>query len=406
MRRKEPILSGPGLLPNSFLAWLLVLIILQLANSTYGQSETTTESVVSESTLTIDTNYIPIQVIKLADGGKQIIRYHDKGQTKLRSESYLDRYERPTGTWTDYHENGNILMTRNYLFGDLQGIVEVLDDKGKPEVTRYYIDGELIGERSPNAGGAISISLRREKRTRFVDLTCSDGNGAKVVGSFLNGIPHGQWTFTKNGVDVKRLEFNGVGLKVGEETKFDEEGVLLSRTLHNPSDSTALLLNYHKDSTVFSELELKYGLPHGSYIEREPGRIVVNGSYERGHKHGTWTRHIGWIREEHFRQGLLLGLTDKYYNGQVKMQVLLSPDSNQLGYTSFHANGNKFEEGEEILIAGNRFSNNREGRQGIWKEYDNNGRLKSVGEYQLNRRVGLWKFFHSDGTVTEKDYSL
>ena len=41
-------------------------------------------------------------------------------------------------------------------------------------------------------------------------------------------------------------------------------------------------------------------------------------------------------------------------------------------------------------------------RDGPWKEYHTNGKLKGEGKYSKGKKIGIWKMHYYDGIVEEE----
>jgi len=88
-------------------------------------------------------------------------------------------------------------------------------------------------------------------------------------------------------------------------------------------------------------------------------------------------------------------------NGQVKFkyeEFLNDSGSVMLTYL-YYDNGNINNLYGEIFIENKRSnSSSSTGKTGIYKVYYENGKLKLKGQYDHNRRIGLWKWYNENGT--------
>ena len=78
-----------------------------------------------------------------------------------------------------------------------------------------------------------------------------------------------------------------------------------------------------------------------------------------------------------------------YKTSRVKEKYIWKDTTEEAAYFSYNKNGVLMEEGE--IIGKNLL------KFGLWKEYYENGNLKSSGNYYLNRQVGNWIYYKSNG---------
>lgn len=159
--------------------------------------------------------------------------------------------------------------------------------------------------------------------------------------------------------------------------------------------------------------------------------VLAIGQFKKGIATHTWKHFYnnGIIKAEYdlknnitsqfFTNGFLKlritikGNTENYehYSGKVKGQLSYSESQvkNDTGFVMtvyvYYENGRMKNISSQIIIndqGGGCFSG---GRTGDYKEYYENGNLKLSGQYQRDKRVGIWKWYYLEGKFnTEFDY--
>lgn len=73
--------------------------------------------------------------------------------------------------------------------------------------------------------------------------------------------------------------------------------------------------------------------------------------------------------------------------------------------SEYYDNGNIKNLSSQVNINSKGGGSNSTGKTGEYKEFYENGNLKLQGQYKVNKRIGLWKWYHENGEFnTEFDY--
>lgn len=277
----------------------------------------------------------------------------------IKSEGNRKNFELDS-IWKFYNEEGKLLLEVNYRNGKKNGIKTTYLDKEtikenyrddvKEGIARYYFpDGKLKMEvpyvkgleqglaKEYNAGGDI-ISLIEYKRGFVVERL-------KINRKDKEGLKQGLWfTFHKNG-NVKEEGKYRDDKKNGYFKEYAENGDLIS------------VMKYVDDvKQVEAEEVKKLDVVNEYYPD---GKIKTSGTYRNGIQEG--------IQREFSTEGQVIE-SRQYRNG-----ILLS---------------------EGIILEDGS-------KEGHWKEFYPDGKIRSEGEYKDNKPVGEWKYFYPDGKLEQ-----
>ena len=186
-------------------------------------------------------------------------------------------------------------------------------------------------------------------------------------GNLVDGERYGLWITTNKGSVLSRCHYKE-GLLDGSCIKYDSSGL---------PTTIGVYLN---------------GQQHGNWQYFEKGILKSDGPYSADEKHGIWSfydqsGHLEFRRE--FRQGVELGLVEKYYlNGQIQYS---HPTYNGLPlgvWVDFYESG-------QVKRLGYY---DRYKKTGVWSYYYANGQLHMRGAYDGREKVGEWQYYEPDGT--------
>jgi uncharacterized protein len=140
-------------------------------------------------------------------------------------------------------------------------------------------------------------------------------------GTYVDGKRNGWWFEWAD----DRLMFAGsytAGRPDGEFTYYDWSGNELGK--FTMTDGTGTMTTFHSNKKPSSRTRLLKGLEDGLHQELTyRGRVVVEGTYRGGVKHGTWKE---WtpdgvlLVEQSWKRGKLDGSVKKYVDGKLSVQ--------------------------------------------------------------------------------------
>lgn len=302
----------------------------------------------------------------------------------------------PDGEWSRKNVKGDIVSKGNYLNGLRQGVwVQYSEEDGKfLREIRHYNKGVLSG------------SCTRFKNDGIVSET----------GSYLNGKRHGTWFTYENygeqdyifdydngvptsnpyrlddnvrkfGKMIKDLTKEGPwveyslatydscfyknGMREGVGVKYFE-GILRKKDseLNNQNDGPEF--KYSDDGILESEIWYKAGEKNGIYRHYEDGCLRDEGTYLKGKRDGLWKKYT----------------CSDYY---LQEEETWKNDEREGPFKEYFKNGKLKREGNYLLGEYN----------GPYKEYFDNGKVSEEGNYKKGKRTGSWKIYSSSGELYE-----
>jgi uncharacterized protein len=158
--------------------------------------------------------------------------------------------------------------------------------------------------------------------------------------------------------------------------------------------------------------------------------LLVRGQFKKGGPVGLWSHYFlsGTLKSthdlnaKHFKEytaGGLVTLDKKEYADSTVVLIYSPSENNELRiknvfipnrqgritvFTEYYPNGNlkQLETRQDTLF---KTGSSPLGKTGPYREGYENGRVKLMGQYRNNRRVGTWIWYHEDGSeMTRVDY--
>ena len=281
------------------------------------------------------------------------------GNGTLKSEGNRKNFELDS-LWKFYNGDGKLILEINYRAGKKDGL----------KVT--YLDKETIKENFKND--------IKEGYTRYYYL-----NGKiKQEIPFIRGLEQGfgkeygsdgsviTLTEYKRGFIVDRLRINrkdGNGWKQGRWYSFYDGGNILSEVTYRNDKKNGYLKEYamNGDLLKISKFVDDVLQPEAEEIQKlevqneyyPDGKIKISAMFRNGIPEG--------IKRE-FNSDGIVEKSYLYKNGILIGEGIVKEDGD---------------------------------RDGPWKDYYNDGKLKSEGNYDNGKQTGLWKYYHQNGKIEQ-----
>ena len=204
-----------------------------------------------------------------------------------------------------------------------------------------------------------------------------------------NGKLHGlQEEYFLNG-QLKSKKVFKEGIANGKYITYNEKGLITSRGALKDGLKTGKCLESSYTGVLLKEGSYKIisdsvrrSVPHGKYIEYNyEGKIQASGEYDYGLKTGEW---------KNYTAGVLA------YSGAYKLNL---PIGKHITYGK---------NATVIIEANYMFPDTVIDRKtmpwyhGKYMEFDENGQMTKSGQYDRNRKAGVWLTNHKDGKIKEK----
>jgi antitoxin component YwqK of YwqJK toxin-antitoxin module len=301
----------------------------------------------------------------------------------LSSEGLL-KNGKPDGYWKSYHENGKIKSEGNRRNWELDSIWKFYNEEGK-----------LILEVNYKAG------RKNGKKTSYADKET-------IVENFKNDVKDGytRYYFADGRLKLEIPFVNGVEQGFGKE--FGADGTIVTLTEYKRGFIVDRLRINRKDQS---------GLKQGRwYYFYASGSLKMEGTYRNDKKEGYF--------KEYTEQGDLLRIS-KYVNDVIqpdaaeiqKLEVENEyyPDG-KVRVSSMYRNGipegvkrefnpeGKVERAylfRDGILIGEGIIREDGNKDGPWKDYYPDGKVKAEGNYDNGKQVGEWKYYHQNGRIEQ-----
>jgi len=329
------------------------------------------------------------------------------------------------GKWTNYHVDGKIMSTGNFLAGKRDGQWSYFSESGNltkvasfnggksqgEEITYFDTPDRLWKSRATYANG---VKNGAWSERRAIDSTCV------TEGSWANGVKIGKWRECKTGPDkVDYLAFEGSfenGMRNGAVKFFYPGAVVQSQgVMQADADCVAKLSDTERQEAARVEA---CGKPVGKWVfNHANGSRHSEGSYDNGRKTGAW--------KEYYKTGAPVASGSYADNKRLGLWAFLDKSGARVAEIEFAENGitpkivklyksGKLVGSGEVMMGHVKYDMEKDeldlrefNKKGLWTEYHENGKKSGEGEYTMNKRKGSWKHYDESGKlIAEGSYSM
>ncbi len=260
---------------------------------------------------------------------------------------------------------------------------------------KIWLAGLLIADESYNRNGKRDGTYTSWRSNKIARITGEYANGRRTgewiwndrngkqerAGRYSNGKRDGVW----NEWDQDKLIFTGtydVGKPIGDFVYYDRKGNELGR--YTMQGGTGVALTFHASGRPSSKQRLFKGVEDGVYQELTPrGKLLVEGHYANGTKHGTWKE---WnadgviVLEQRWKRGKLDGVVKKYVDGKISLEAHYVDGTAEGSYTELRL-GKPSVTGQ---FAGDL-------RTGTWTHHNADGAIVLTATYKAGALDGTWR---------------
>ena len=347
--------------------------------------------------------------------------FYDTGE-KQKEGSYKE--DKMDGPWTMYHKNGNISTKMVYQEGKLNGLMESFYESGAKKAeetyaldkrdgkkTTFYEDGKVQSECTYAGGKKLGLektyypdsalksdtTYTYDKKQGVAKTFHKDGTTINVFATYDNGSLKGPW-FTNYPNGTRKMQGQYIPAPKVEETekKLGDDKVL-------EGHRTGKWTFFHDNGNKAQEGMYANNNREGKWkMYAKEGHLSSEGSFAKDSQTGIWNYYTdkgglekkltlsgefpsgkGWIYEE----GKLVFEGD--LTGQPTNLMKNGPGK------EYHPTGKVKSEGEFMM--------NR--KNGPFREYHPNGKLMAEGKYINDKRNDLWNFYKEDGVTKDEEKS-
>ena len=276
------------------------------------------------------------------------------------------------GEWKEFYPNGGIKSEKNYVDDLMHGYYKEYDSRGKLVLTMLYDNGAIVKSR-----------VEDEPDIEIVTKHDQDGK-LTYSGPYRNNVPVGiHREYGKDGKVTNAFIYNDNGLLLSE-------GIVDEAGNRNGKWKDLFSNGKTQDDGQFTD-NRRSGLWKFYNIS---GKVEQTGSYNNGRPDGDWKWYYendSLLREEEYFQGQRDGLCTEYsMTGEIIAQGQYS-DGEKNGEWKYVI-GDYTEEGKYIMGL----------KDGVWKSYYTNGKLKFKGNFLQGNPDGQQNFYYESGQLKEE----
>ena len=311
------------------------------------------------------------------------IFYYDDG--KVASEGGMVN-GKPDGYWKNYHQNGQIKSEGNRKEFVIDSLWKFYDEEGKIILEVNYINGKKNGFRTTYQGDEATKENFENDIKQGPTLVLYPNGSIKFKTPFINGLEEGiAREYNLDGDIIQLITY--------------KKGYVLERERINRYDADSLPHGkwkwfYEEEELLRLEGTFRHGLKNGYFKE-----------YDREGNLLTATKYVDGEKQEMAEELMKLDVrTDYYPNGVVKVVGTYNKDGIPEGVRREYNDEGKVEKAfifrKGIIVGEGVFTDAGE-KEGNWKEYYPDGKLKATGSYSKDERNGLWKFYYKSGQLEQ-----
>ncbi len=308
--------------------------------------------------------------------------YYDGGA--LASEGTM-RNGKPDGYWKNFYENGHLKSEGNRKNFLLDSLWRFYDEDGKLVLEINYKEGKKNGFRTTYQGDEVTKETFVNDVKQGPTYVLYPNGKVKMKIPFVNGLEQGvAREYDKDGRVIQLITY--------------KKGYIANRERINRYDADGLPTGkwkwFYDDEKLRMEGTFNHGLKNGYFKEYDQdGNLVSVSKFVDGEKE---------VQAEELTK--LDVRTDYYPNGTPK--VIGTYDKNGIpeGVRREYSENGKVEKAYIFrhgkIIAEGIFTDAGE-KEGLWKEYYPDGKLKATGAYNKDEHNGLWKFYYPSGRLEQ-----
>lgn len=307
--------------------------------------------------------------------------YYSNGQKS--SEGFMFK-GKPNGYWKTFYETGQLksegnrhqfLLDSTWIFysekGDTTLIINYKSDK-KNGIRTTFLSNEILKE-DFTADVKWGSTKRYDKKYRLLQDT-----------PFENGL--------ENGISFCYDTLGNIN-----EIFTYEKGFLTRRERLNRFDNGGRRhgqwKTFYKTGNVETEITYKHGLKNGFLKAYD-----INGNLK------SIEKYVDDVLQENAEELARLELKRDYYqNGKVKIEATYLNGKPEGIRRDFDTSG-KIERAfifKKGVIIGEGIITENGQRQGVWREFYADGKLKGEGSYLDDKRTGEWNFYYQNGVLEQ-----
>jgi uncharacterized protein len=303
-----------------------------------------------------------------------LLEYNNDFLVSRERINRLDNKGLKQGEWKEFYPNGGIKSERTYKDDLMHGYYKEYDNRGKLTLTMLYENGSIVKSK-----------VEDEPDIEIVNKFDQDG---KLIysGPYRNKLPVGiHRQFGKDGKVINSFNYN-------------DNGILLSEGIINEAGNrNGKWKDFYPNGKIQAEGQFTDNRRSGLWkFNNISEKIEQTGYYNNGRPDGVWKWYYengAPLREEEYFQGQRDGSYTEY---SVAGEIIA-----QGNYADGEKNGEwKFKTGD--FTENGKFISGL--KDGVWRSYYKNGKLKFKGNYVQGNPDGLQSYYYESGKIKEEQY--
>jgi antitoxin component YwqK of YwqJK toxin-antitoxin module len=308
--------------------------------------------------------------------------YYDQGT--LASEGAM-KNGKPEGYWKNYYPNGKIKSEGNRKDFLLDSTWNFYHEDGKLSLEINYVAGKKNGFRNTYQGDEVTKEYFVNDVKQDYSYVLYADRSVKIKTPFVNGLEEGiSKEYDPSGNIIELITY--------------KKGYIVERERINRYDADSLPNGkwkwFYETDQLKSEGTFKHGLKNGYFKEYD-----LNGNLISAKKFVN-----GEFQDDAPELVKLDVRTDYYQNGRPKIVGTYTKEGIPEGVRREYNEQGKVEKAyifKKGKIVGEGVLTDAGQKEGSWKEYYPDGKLKGVGMYTTDTRIGLWKFYYNTGQLEQ-----
>jgi antitoxin component YwqK of YwqJK toxin-antitoxin module len=310
------------------------------------------------------------------------IFYYENGN--ISSEGNM-RNGKPDGYWKNYYENAVLKSEGNRKEYLLDSVWKFYDEEGKLNLEITYKHGKKNGFRTTYQENEILKDYFVDDVKQNTSLVLFPNGSLKLKIPFIDGLEEGlAREYDTEGNIIQLITY--------------KKGYIIDRERINRYDTDTLPNGkwkwFYEDESIRIEGNFKHGLKNGYFKE-----------YDRNGDLISATKFVNGEKIEKSEELAKLDVrTDYYPSGRVKIVATYDKNGIPEGVRREYDEKGKVEKSYIFLhgiIIGEGIFTDAGLREGFWKEYYPDGKLKASGNYKSDKKVGNWKFYYPNGNLEQ-----
>jgi uncharacterized protein len=315
-------------------------------------------------------------------------KWYDESE-KIESEGdYIDGKE--TGVWKWYYKNGQLKEEAPYENGKLKGIGKLYDENGKVWSESVFKNGKVDSYKIFDTNGGI-ITQQKTSGGKIAVVYYNQFRQKTSEGQLLNGLEQGVWKY------------------------YYPNGELKYERSYDKGNSDGSFKYFYKNGKLYYEINYVNNNREGYYKSYFlNGKVRSEGYYLNDEQHGPWTFYSsdGSLDEVNFfQEGEVKGITESYLPGNKLYSHAIYKNGFYNNSIRFDTSGKAYDTTRLILGTGKlvtidplkqiTFTANYVGgkKNGTTKSYYGAGKLSAVDSFYMGNREGAYKAYHINGKL-------